>query len=61
MGRKTYITVWISSLKNIEEERKSQLLTDSKYTSGIRDLSLTLETRAIIKILTYPCCPINVD
>ena len=51
MGRKSYITVWISSLKNIEEERKSQLLTDSKYTSGIRDLSLTLETRAIIKIL----------
>ena len=73
MGRKMYITVWISSLKNIEGERKSQLITDSKYTSGIRDLSfklcctflgrccLRLETRIIIKILTYPCCPTNVD
>ena len=71
MGRKSYITVWISSLKNIEEERKSQLITDRKNTSGIRDLSFTLcctslgrcclglETRIIIKILTYPCCPIN--
>ena len=31
MGRKTYITVWISSLKNTEEEQKSQFLTEVHF------------------------------
>ena len=35
MGRKTYISL-------DKEKRKSQLLTDTKYISGIRDLSVII-------------------
>ena len=38
MGRKTYTNY--TSLD--KEKRKSQLLTDTKYISGIRDLSVII-------------------
>ena len=53
-------TAWLSTI-NIELNRNIVLRIGTLCCISLGRCCLGLETRVIIKISTYPCCPINVD